>query len=119
MNSKQTHEILEYIDYNNALAICRVHVENDIAVVKEIAENCGMSVTNSIELIARRISIEYGISAENLKLYELYQINGVRYLSKIKFLGKHFSVPIWSSINIEEFEQSCFSLDMLGCSDSF
>lgn len=115
-------EILSYTGINRLPASCVVCASGNTVVVKEIAANTGMSITNACEAIAAVVCDRYGIDPKNLELYEYYLVGGKKSLSKVSFCSSgqgSFSGPDWTSVDVCTFESDHFPLALLGEEDSY
>ena len=112
---------LDYAGCNGVSAHCNVFIRGDVAVVKEVPDNAGMSITNAIDVIAATICSMYGIAPEVLQLYEYYIVERKGSLSRVYFDPplECFRGPRWEKIDVQEFEERFFPLSYMGRENSY
>jgi hypothetical protein len=74
---KESDGILQYEGYHGCQSHCRLQVFRDgatfVAVVEELPDNPGTSVTNSAEILAKKICTECACTPSTLMIFEHYQ----------------------------------------------
>lgn len=117
----ETDDWYEYPGYFNSVAHCQLDIftrgvgeKFTVAIVTELKENEGLSVTNAIQYIAAKLCKERKLAAKDLILIEHYgadRVLGERY-SLIRFKkdykdgkGWHFEEPEWFHLEKSEINR--------------
>jgi hypothetical protein len=107
-------EIFHYrVKTNSYLAKCQVRINNNVAVVTELPDNTGMSITNAAEELAMQVCQYYEIPMAELIWIEYYpqRVGRNESFDRVKFQIKHscFTEPTWEPISDWEAEK------LIGC----
>lgn len=121
MVAAETNDWFEYPGYFRSVAHCQLDLftrgggeKFTIAIVTELAENKGLSITNAIEYIAATIAKKYNLQPKDLVLVEHWHKDNIldEHYSLVRFKStKHerdgwkFHEPDWAPLEKSELDR--------------
>ena len=91
--------------FNKNQSVCDVNVFGNLAVITELRENPGISVTNASAKIANTICKLYEINPKELIVIETHEEYPYLDLVEYKIINSFFCNPKWKRLTSEEVQE--------------